>query len=129
MMFFLTWPWYYITGMWRYRTDNHTSREAILGAVYSETAELLDAIHTGTTWEVLDEGCDVLHSLLLLWAWDFANILGLGTGCTKVLMVCLPIFAVSTAMKHAKRVKSHNCVRNLHHCHKRNHNCGVGKIN
>lgn len=122
-MFLLSWSWYYIRGMWRYRTDNATTRSAIVQTVCDETGELLEAIHSGTMWDVIDEGFDVLHSLLLLLAWDISCFIGLSSVYTKMLMVCFPLLAVPTAMKHARRVKSHNCVRNRHHCLAKNHNC------
>jgi len=122
-MFYLIWPWYYFRGMWSYRTKNPTTRDAIVETVCNEADEFFVAVHAGDLWDMFDEGFDVLHSLLLLWAWDVGTFFRLPFFCILYLMVILPVLAVPTAVKHARRMRTHGCVRNRHHCAQRYHAC------
>lgn len=106
-MFYLIWPWYYFRGMWSYRIKNHALRDAIIETVCNEADEFFVAIHAGNVWDVFDGGFDVLHSLLLLWAWDVGTFLRLPLSLFFYLTVILSVLAVPAAVKHARRMRAH----------------------
>lgn len=112
IIFIFCWPYYYITGMIKYDSDNPNCLEDLENATKNEIKEYQKAIGSG---EKVSEAFDVLHC--------YIKLFGYRIELPKIITTIICCIAVPTAFKHAYRKMVWNCPRNAHHCLKENHKC------